>query len=387
MSLRLSTLVFIIAFGTFLSGAAQEKLLTLEDVSYMNRDIFPGRVSQLQWIGSTDNYAYAKENAIYKVAGKKGTETLLIDMDMLNSALHLNGYDSIKRLPGLDFEMDEACDFRAGDNYYRFLYKDNLLEKINAIPDSAENTDFHKESGNIAYTAGNNLFIAMDGKVTQVTKDIDPGILNGQTVHRVEFGIRKGTFWSADGSKLAFYRKDETMVTDYPLVDVTARVAEVNTTKYPMAGMTSEEVTLGVYDLEKDVTIYMKTGEPADQYLTSVSWAPDGKSIYIGVLNRDQNHLKLNQYNAYTGEFMTTLFEEMNPKYVEPEDHMHFNPNNPDEFIWISEMDGYNHLYLFSKDGSMRKQLTKGEWVVTGFYGYFGDDLVYFSSTMEEPIC
>jgi dipeptidyl-peptidase-4 len=176
------------------------------------------------------------------------------------------------------------------------------------------------------------------------------------------------------------------MVTGYPLVDVTARIAEVENTKYPMAGMTSEEVKLGVYDLAKGVTIYMKTGEPKDQYLTSVTWAPDGKSIYIGILNRDQNHLKLNQYDVATGELIKTLFEEMHPKYVEPETPMYFNPDNPEEFIWLSEMDGYNHLYLFGKDGEMKKQLTKGEWVVTRFLGFYGKDLVYFVSTMESPI-
>ena len=365
---------------------AQDKLLTIEDVSYMNRELFPARVQQLQWIGNTDNYAFAKENAIYKVTAKKGTETLLLDIDILNTGMRANGFDSLKRLPTITFYGDKACYFASKGTWFDYDFEAHTLRKINEVPENAANVDFHQASGNIAYTIDNNLFVAVDGVQMQVTADEDPGIVNGQEVHRREFGISGGIFWSPDGKKLAFYRKDETMVTDYPLVDVTKRVAEVENTKFPMAGMTSEEVTLGVYDINKKISIYMKTGEPKDQYLTTITWAPDAQNIFIGVLNRDQNHLKLNQYNASTGDYVKTLFEEQHPKYVEPENPLYFNPNNPQQFIWISEMDGFNHLYLFNSDGEMLSQLTKGDWVVTGFNGYYGKDLVYLTGTKESPL-
>jgi len=378
-------LLFTITLLSF-SSFAQEKLLTIEDVSYMNRSLFPVRVQQLQWIGETNNYAYAKENAIYKVSAKRGTETLLIDLDMLNTALHLNGYDSIKRLPSLKFHDDQSCFFSSKGNYYNYSYVAHQIKKVNSVSEGAQNISYHYQSANVAFTIDNNLHYSSGGNSKQITEDDDPGIVNGQTVHRSEFGISSGIFWSPNGSKLAFYRKDETMVTDYPMVDVTKRVAEVENIKYPMAGMISEEVTLGVYDLAKDVTIYMKTGEPKDQYLTAVSWGPNNQYIFIGILNRDQNHLKLNQYDASTGDFVKTLFEETHPKYVEPEDPLHFNPNNSNEFIWISEKDGYNHLYLYNTSGEQLKQLTKGEWVVTGFNGFYGKDLIYFTGTKESPL-
>jgi dipeptidyl-peptidase-4 len=233
----------------------------------------------------------------------------------------------------------------------------------------------------------NNLYYAVGGKIKQITFDEGPGIVNGQTVHRNEFGISKGIFWAPTGDKLAFYRKDESMVTDYPLVNIDTRIAEIENTKYPMAGMTSEQVTLGVYNLADGSTVFMQTGEPKEQYLTSVSWGPDGNYIYIGLLNRDQNHLKLNKYNTSSGEFVATLFEEIHPKYVEPEDPMYFNPENKDEFIWVSERDGYNHLYLHSTtDGALLHQLTEGPWVVTDFLGFFGDRKVYFLGTKESPL-
>ena len=379
-------LIFSILVSVSFSLIAQEKMLTIEDVSYMNRSIFPARVAQLQWIGNTDNYAYAKENALYKVTAKKGTETLLIDLDMLNAGLHNNGFDSIKRLPRLNLFNDNSCYFNVKGNYFSYDFSKQQLKKINEIPEDAENAVLHEASGNVAYTIKNNLFCAVHGKSFQVTGDENPGIVNGQTVHRNEFGISGGIFWSPDGSKLAYYRKDETMVTDYPLVDITKRVAEVENTKYPMAGMTSEEVTLGVYDLKKEVSIFMKTEGPKDQYLTAVTWGPENNFIYIGVLNRDQNDLALNQYDVTTGEFQKTLFHESNSKYVEPEHPLFFNPNKTDEFIWISEKDGFDHLYLYNTSGKQLKQLTQGEWVVTGFEGFYGEDLLYFTATKESPM-
>lgn len=366
---------------------AQDKLLTLDDINYRNRAIFPDRIAQLQWIGDTENYAFAKGNAIYQVRAKRGTETLLFDLDMLNEKMHVNGFDSLLRIPSVTFTSDYTCQFHVGNTYYTYDFNTYSLKKDNSIPDTAENIEIDHTTAYAAFTIKNNLYYAIDGKAKQITFDENPGIVNGQTVHRNEFGISKGIFWSPTADKIAFYRKDETMVTDYPLVNIEPRIAEVENTKYPMAGMTSEEVTLGVYDLASKSTVFMNTGEPKDQYLTSVSWGPDGQFIYIGLLNRDQNHLKLNKYDAATGEFVSTLFEEMHSKYVEPENPLYFNPENNDEFIWVSERDGYNHLYLHSAtDGALIKQLTTGDWVVTGFLGFFGDRRVYFLGTKENPL-
>ena len=382
----LKTFLALIIIVSSLLLVAQEKLLTPEDAIYMNRALYPASVSQLQWIGQTNNYAFAKDNSIYKVGAKNGTETLLLDLDMLNSGMNELNYDSLSRLPRLTFFNNEECRFQSKNNYFIYNYNTHELNWINRIPDSAENVNFEKDTRFIAYTVDNNLFISIDGKDRQVTFDEDTGIVNGQTVHRVEFGIEKGMYWSPDSKNLAFYRKDETMVTDYPLVDITSRIAQVEKTKYPMAGMTSHQVTLGVYNLETGQTVFMKTGEPVDQYLTSVTWGPEGKYIFIALLNREQNHLKLNKYNASNGEFVSNLFEENNPKYVEPENPMYFLPNRNDHFVWQSEKDGWNHLYLYNAKGDLIKQLTSGDWVVTDLLGFYGDNKIWFRVTKDSPI-
>jgi len=138
--------------------------------------------------------------------------------------------------------------------------------------------------------------------------------------------------------------------------------------------------------LESGTIVFLKTDGPKDQYLTTVTWGPEGKYIYIALLNRDQNHLKLNKYDATTGDFIKTLFEENNSKYVEPEHPLYFNPENPSEFIWFSERNGYNHLYLFNIEGKLLKQLTNGEWVVTEFLGFYDKDKIYFKSTKDSPL-
>ncbi len=371
--------------GVFQS-IGQDKVLSANDAIYMNRDIYPVSVSQLQWIGSTSDYAYAKEKGIYKVGAKNGTETLLFNLDAINMAMNNKGYDSLNRLPRVSFYSDNNCRFTYGRNYYDYNFNSGIVNWVNSVPDSAENIEYEDNTRFIAFTSGNNVYLSIDGEVKQVTNDNDPEIVNGQTVHRVEFGINKGLFWSPESKKLAFYRKDESMVTDYPLVQINSRIADIENTKYPMAGMTSHEVTLGVYNLETGKTVFMNTGKPADQYLTSVTWDPNGNYIYIGILNREQNKLEFKKYNASDGEYVMTLFTEESPKYVEPEHPLYFLPESPDKFIWQSERDGWNHLYLYNTKGELISQLTKGDWVVTELKGLYPGDYIWFTGTMESPL-
>ncbi len=219
-----------------------------------------------------------------------------------------------------------------------------------------------------------------------MTKE-EKGIVCGQSVHRNEFGISKGTFWSPKGSLLAFYRMDERMVTEYPLVDITARVGTVNYVRYPMAGMTSHQVTVGIYNPQTDKSIYLQTGDPTNRYFTNISWSPDEKSLYLIELNRDQNHAKLCEYNAQTGALIQTLFEERHPKYVEPQHPIVFLPWNSNEFIYQSQKDGFNHLYLYNRQGKQLKQLTSGKWLVKELIGFDEKNkYVFFTSTELSPL-
>ncbi len=146
-------------------------------------------------------------------------------------------------------------------------------------------------------------------------------------------------------------------------------------------------MTLWVYDLKTGSNTLIKTEDPKEQFLTNVAWAPDEKTIFIAVLNREQNHFKLNAYTTQSGEFEKTLFEEKEEKYVEPQSAMLFVKNNANQFIWESRRDGYNHLYLYSIDGKLIKQLTKGKWEVKSVNGFDQKgETVFFHANAERPV-
>lgn len=223
----------------------------------------------------------------------------------------------------------------------------------------------------VAWTKDNNIMITSGGNVTAVTTDTDAGIVNGSDyVHRQEFGINRGMWWSPSGDKLLYYRKDETMVAKFPLVQWSERIAKAKDIRYPMAGEKSEEVTLVVYSVSGKNKVTLNTGEPKEQFLTCVTWAPDGKSIFVGLLNRGQNHLKMNQYDAATGNLIRTLFEEKAETYVEPLHNLDFVPGNNSQFLYRSEKDGYEQLYLYDISGKLIKKLGFKDVVITDFLGF-----------------
>lgn len=223
-----------------------------------------------------------------------------------------------------------------------------------------------KLEGRVEKKDGNLL---VDGKL--VERGDGYNVVLGESVHRNEFGINGGLFWSPKQSKLAFYRMDQSMVVDYPLVNTKAREAEPMPIKYPMAGMQSHWVTVGVYEPASGKLVYLNTARDTtvherEMYLTNIAWSPNEKYVYIAKVNREQNHMWLEQYDAATGDFMKVLFEETNARYVEPCEPMMFTPKG-DQFLWFSMRDGYKHLYLYNADGSLVKQVTKGEYEVEGF--------------------
>lgn len=257
-----------------------------------------------------------------------------------------------------------------------------------SLPDNAENV-FVDKNKSIAYTVDNNLYLLdKDKRNIKVTNETDKNIVCGTSVHRDEFGIDHGIFFSPKGNLLAYYRMDQTMVKNYPIVKWDVTPAHADLIKYPMAGQTSHEVTLCVYNPTTGKTVTMKTGEKhKDHYLTCVTWSPDEQYIYIAILSREQNRLLLNKYDARTGEKVKTLFEEENDKYVHPTHPLTFVPDHDDEFIWQSERDGYNHLYLYNTDGTLIRQLTKGKWVVNELTGFNKKNgVVIFTSSNPSPL-
>ena len=226
-------------------------------------------------------------------------------------------------------------------------------------------------SGATVVLRDNNLFVVYsDAREVKVTNDGSREIVYGQAVHRNEFGINKGTFWSNDGQLLAFYRMDQSMVTDYPQVNTFERVATYEPDKYPMVGMNSHKVTIGIFDLNTETTTYLNLGDVTDRYFSNITWSPDNRLLYLYELNRDQNHASLDVYNLATGNKVKTLYTESSDKYVEPLHPITFLPWDASKFIYWSWKDGFTHLYLMDVNGKELGQITSGQWVVTELIGF-----------------
>ena len=351
---------------------AQDKLFTLEDLNFGGNN-YPNMQPKnlwLTWWG--DQLIQTDVEECYTINIKTGKKNLLFTLDDINKWANSNDTTYVRHLMNATFPYPDKPIVALG-NRKAFILVDFEAKKM-VWQDSIsgqEANDWNAKSRATAYIEDHQLYVVDgEGKKHQLSTDGSREIVYGQSVHRNEFGIEKGTFWSPDGQRLAFYRMDQSMVADYPQVDIFPREASYEPDKYPMAGMTSHKVTVGIYDLKTQQTVYLQAGDPIDRYFTNITWSPDNKIIYIFELNRKQNDCRLVSYDASTGAKMAELYRETSDKYVEPLHPIQFLPWDDTKFIMQSQKDGYNHLYLFDKDGKELKQITSGKWVVLDVVGF-----------------
>lgn len=357
-----------------------------EAVNGLRSNLAIKNISQFSWSEDGKTYIQAVKN------GYTVTDIHSMKQDTLVSLHHINkniAGDKLKRLPQITFLNNTTAYYKDGNSYYKLEKSktDWSVKKWIDVPAEAENINLISAKNALAYTIKNNLYYSENGNVTQITNDQNENIINGQAVHRNEFGINEGIFIAPNKEKIAFYRMDQTMVTDYPVIDWSVTPAKNTNIKYPMAGGKSHEVTLGVFNPKTNSKKFLKIDGDKEQYLTAITWSPDSKYIFVGVLNRAQNHLKMNQYDATSGNFIKTLFEEKSDKYVEPQHPLTFFPNSNTDFIWQSQRTGYNHLFHYHLDKGLVSQITKGDWLVTDILGFNEKRKeIYFTSTKETPL-
>ncbi len=384
--LILTALAMMFVFTSF---AQEKKMLTAVDASYNNRDIYP-KGKSYKWLADTDKYVFSEDGVLMVQAPGAKSANPLLNIDQVNVMAKNGEYEEFKRIPNITWTDENVGYFYKAEGESSISLNSlsltaKAMKRITTIPIEAENHTITEKTMRVAYTIGNDLYVADGDRQLRLT-DNPEHVIAGQSVHRNEFAIDGGIFWSPDGNRLAYYSMDESMVTDYPLVDITSRVAENTPIKYPMAGMTSHVVKLHVYDIATGTDIVMKTGEPADHYLTAITWNNDNQHIYIGELNRGQNSLDFNEYDALTGEFNKTIFHDEDEQYVEPVGPAHFLPGSTTEFVWLAQRDGYYHLWLHNTKSLKARQLEKGDYVVTSFDGFDNNGNVYYTSTEVSPL-
>lgn len=374
-------LAFALLFPTAMM-AQDHKAPTLDDLMWGGSNYWnlQPRNTQTAWWGDalvkTDvDGATLLRNAKGKAVTAKGQ---LFTAKEVNAVLDTATYGKVRNLTQAQFPDGKQTLVRLATPKATFYYNwtTKKIEWLVARVQGAGSEDFATASKNLAYVKDDNLFVqTADGRSLQVSTDGSRDLRYGTSVHRDEFGIRKGTYWNPAGTQLAFYRMDQSMVSDYPLINTQVsaetRVHEPAPEKYPMAGMTSHKVSVGVFDVATQEIVYLQTGDPTDRYFTNIAWNPAGTRIYMYELPRSQKRAELVEYNAQTGERLRVLFADENERFVEPQNPIVFLPWDAKTFVAQSERDGFNHLYLHDAEtGKMIRQLTSGAFEILSLLGF-----------------
>ncbi|MEY3835289.1 MAG: hypothetical protein RI989_717, partial [Bacteroidota bacterium] len=383
--------LFIASFVLFLglSALAQEKKnLTLDEaVLGQFRQFYPEQL-QLQWIPGTDRYSQIKNDTLFsQAAAGKSKPTVELTLAQVNKAFQEIGVEKAASMPRWEWisvnELHATASLATEKNKtveITFSLNNKMATLVNAYDSDAENVDFHTK-GNVAYTRGNNLFVKNGAEEKQVTFNVE-GIVSGQSISRNEYGIAKGTFWSKEGNRLAFYQKDETNVTQYPLINYNTTPASVNNIRYPMAGDPSEKISVGVYDVKSGKTVFLQLNNGVlndTYYATNLSWSPDENFILIAEMNRATTSCRLNLYNALTGEFIRTLFTETDNRWVEPDQAPYFLSNTT--FLWYTWKNGFHNYYLYDLTGNLAAQ-TNANFELLSILGVSDDKkTIFFEGT------
>ncbi|WP_188051378.1 S9 family peptidase [Flavobacterium sp. GP15] len=246
---------------------------------------------------------------------------------------------------------------------------------------------FSPDGKKIAYAKDNNLFVydVASNTSTAITSDgIKNSVINGITdwVYEEEFAFVRAFDWSTDSKKLAYIRFDESKVPEFSMSMFGKDLyPTIDTFKYPKAGEKNSEVSLHIYDVNSNAVKNINLGNYTDFYIARMKWTNDANTLSAQVLNRHQNNLDLVFVNGDTG-IAKVVLNEKDKAYVDVTDNLTFLKDN--SFIWTSEKDGFNHIYLYDKNGKLKNQVTKGKWDVTEYYGLDEKTNTVFYQSVEN---
>ena len=377
--------LFIIIFSLLasLTSQAQLKKITLEEsVLQQGRKFGADRLTGFQWIPTSNNYIFFTNGytKMMTASAKDNKSSEFLNLADLNKTLNtkLNNFFGVSFIDANNVLIADA------GKYYNYNITTKTGKLVQTTSENADNITFDYNKANLAFTENNNLYyLNSKQEKIAITNDVDKNIVSGQTISRSEFGISGGIFWSPKSSFLAFYQKDETDVADYPLLDINETPGKLVLIKYPMAGQKSEKPRVGIYNLVTKKTVFIKPRNNSDDYLTNLTWTPDEKYVLIAEVNRGQNDMCLNLYDAVSGNFVRTILNETNTKWVEPE-HDAFFPNAAsNNFVWFSEKDGFQQLYYYTLEGNLIRQLTSNKFPTREIVGTNKTE-IYFKATGEN---
>lgn len=391
------TRLFALLIG-FLLIAPQiytQKEIMLEDI--WARPTFQSKsVPGFNFTADGKHYLRLEKNAIirYDIATGSLQDTLLNGESLQNAdgnKIRISGYTFSNDQSLVLLETEPESIYRHSKVAVYYVYN-RANKSITAVHEAAKQMypEFSPDAGKIAFVVDNNILLKdlKTGNISPVTKDgVKNKIINGAAdwVYEEEFTLTRAFEWSPDGRYLAFIRFDESEVPQFTMETYTDALYPTPVTfKYPKVGEKNAVVSLHMYDLTANKIIPCNLGNLDDMYIPRIKWTPQNQLLAF-VMNRHQNHLQLLQVNPQNGS-CKLFMEEKNEWYVDIHDDMTFLPES-NGFIWSSEQDGYQHLYWYEASGTLKKQLTKGKFDVTSFYGLDAkNNKIYYQAAAKSPM-
>ncbi len=355
---------------------------------------FSGTWMQRGWATLDRNEAGATE--LWRVDAETGTREPLISA----ADLVPEGADAGIRIERFSFSGDgrkvllfsdseQVWRARTRGTHYIYDLDQRSLTPISRIAGGQMFAKLSPDAGAVAFVRDHDLFVTdlSTGVERRLTTDGSETIINGTTdwVYEEELGLRDAFRWSPDGRRIAYWQLDQSPIRPFFLIDETQLYPELSPVSYPKAGTPNSHVRVGSLDLETGQTTWFDTGDDPDIYIARMEWAASSEEVVIQRLNRHQNRLEVLLGDASTGG-TRPLLVETDDAWVDVDDDMTWLDGGR-RFLWTSERDGWRHVYLYERDGSLVRQLTQGEWDVTGLDGVDEErGRLYFTAAYGSPL-
>lgn len=400
MKIKETLLLLSFTFLLHISNAQGiKKEITLEDL-YLNGTFKSASINGLRSMSDGLHYTTLisgnNESFVirYEYQSGKVLDTILKSSELIpqgktgSIAIDDYSFSSDENKILISTETESIYRHSTKENYYIW---DRKTKKLSSLSDAGKQmyADFSPDGTQIAFVRDNNLFLKnlSTNIEIQVTKDgLHNSIINGSTdwVYEEEFSFAKAFFWSPDGSNIAFYKFNESEVKEFSM-SIYANNLYPNEYKfkYPKAGEANSKVSIHIYHVSTNTLTNVITDSEVE-YIPRMKWTNDSGILSFLQLNRHQNKLDLMFANVQTGDAGIILSEE-SKTYIDINDNLTFLDNNK-SFIWGSEKDGYNHLYLYDLNGKLINQITTGNWDVLDFKGIDKKNkLIYYISSEISP--
>ncbi|MFA6468944.1 MAG: S9 family peptidase [Bacteroidota bacterium] len=380
-----------------------EKELTLEDI-FLSSKFSTKTIKGMQWMKDGGSYTFletdsvSKSSAIYRYSVKDRKKSMIVS----GAQMKLNESDPSFRFTSYRWSPDEKSilfvsappekqylsRLSPAGNLFLHSIVTNSFTRITNVSVPQYNQKFSPDGKKIGFVRENNIYIydIAESKETQLTFDGAEHLINGKFdwVYEEEFGISDGWYWSSDSKSIAFWQQDEQRVPEYTMTEWDSTHLNLVTMRYPKPGDPNSLTRIGIINVSTGKNEWIDLDFADDDYIPRMSWTNDPNILSFQRLNRAQNTLELIFYDAKK-RLKQTVLTEMSDTWVEVHDDLRFLKNGT--FIWSSERDGFNQLYLYKNDGTCIRQITKGQWDLDSFYGVDEKNRkVYFSSSEASPL-